>query len=264
MLSSHSCHTGSSEITHIIPLSKWVRLFCSQKWSCHVWYSGEVYEVRGSLKIPSPWLQLRTLGELRQLLWVLLCNSIISNLSECGWRQIYSLLLIEFVADATKNQSNMFEKKDKRKLMFPVGAAQTMAGIPYSYWRLKFCYWRYRPTKVCLHQPSPVDHGGTEDLFLALFHICCQGRTGITFRVRTPTDTLLLRNSGLFCSMSLSGQVLILNTWLMVSNQVPGAVSIVGIICQALNILCESQGFNVHFANVYLEAIDFVSIRYSV
>ncbi|KAJ7901884.1 DUF300-domain-containing protein [Mycena olivaceomarginata] len=38
------------------------------------------------------------------------------------------------------------------------------------------------------------------------------------------------------------------------------AVSIAGIITQALNVLCESEGFNVHFANVYLEAIDFVSI----
>jgi len=38
------------------------------------------------------------------------------------------------------------------------------------------------------------------------------------------------------------------------------AVSIAGIICQALNVLCESEGFNVHFANVYLEAVDFVSI----
>ncbi|KAJ7346676.1 organic solute transporter Ostalpha-domain-containing protein [Mycena albidolilacea] len=38
------------------------------------------------------------------------------------------------------------------------------------------------------------------------------------------------------------------------------AVSIAGIITQALNILCESEGFNVHFANVYLEAVDFVSI----
>jgi len=38
-------------------------------------------------------------------------------------------------------------------------------------------------------------------------------------------------------------------------------VSIVGIICQALSILCESEGFNAHFASVYLEAVDFVSIR---
>ncbi|KAF8200775.1 DUF300-domain-containing protein [Pholiota molesta] len=37
-------------------------------------------------------------------------------------------------------------------------------------------------------------------------------------------------------------------------------ISIIGIICEALNILCESQGFNSHFANVYLEAIDFVTI----
>ncbi|KAF8906499.1 organic solute transporter Ostalpha-domain-containing protein [Gymnopilus junonius] len=38
------------------------------------------------------------------------------------------------------------------------------------------------------------------------------------------------------------------------------AVSLVGIICQALGVLCESQGFDAHFANVYLEAVDFVSI----
>ncbi|KAJ3805214.1 DUF300-domain-containing protein [Lentinula lateritia] len=38
------------------------------------------------------------------------------------------------------------------------------------------------------------------------------------------------------------------------------AISITGIICQAFNVLCESSGFSVHFANVYLEAIDFVTI----
>jgi len=38
------------------------------------------------------------------------------------------------------------------------------------------------------------------------------------------------------------------------------AVSIAGIITQAFNVLCESAGYSVHFANVYLEAVDFVSI----
>jgi len=38
------------------------------------------------------------------------------------------------------------------------------------------------------------------------------------------------------------------------------AVSIAGIVTQALGVLCESQGFDIHFANVYLEAVDFVSI----
>ncbi|KAG9221087.1 hypothetical protein CCMSSC00406_0005474 [Pleurotus cornucopiae] len=37
-------------------------------------------------------------------------------------------------------------------------------------------------------------------------------------------------------------------------------VSIVGIICQAAGVLCESQGFDARYANVYLESIDFVSI----
>jgi len=41
------------------------------------------------------------------------------------------------------------------------------------------------------------------------------------------------------------------------------AVSITGIICEAYGVLCESGGFglnSIHFANLYLQAIDFVSI----
>lgn len=38
------------------------------------------------------------------------------------------------------------------------------------------------------------------------------------------------------------------------------AVSIAGIICEAFDVLCESE-WSVHFAGVYLEAVDFVSIR---
>ncbi|KAJ7072280.1 DUF300-domain-containing protein [Mycena amicta] len=37
-------------------------------------------------------------------------------------------------------------------------------------------------------------------------------------------------------------------------------VSIAGIVCQAFNVLCDSASFNPHFANVYLEAVDFASI----
>ncbi|KAJ7127945.1 organic solute transporter Ostalpha-domain-containing protein [Mycena epipterygia] len=38
------------------------------------------------------------------------------------------------------------------------------------------------------------------------------------------------------------------------------AVSVAGIVCQKLGILCDSEGFNPHFASVYLSAVDFVSI----
>jgi len=38
-------------------------------------------------------------------------------------------------------------------------------------------------------------------------------------------------------------------------------VSIVGIACESYNVLCAISGFNLHFANVYLEVIDPVSIR---
>ena len=40
------------------------------------------------------------------------------------------------------------------------------------------------------------------------------------------------------------------------------AVSIAGIICQHYNVLCASGPFSVHFAEVYLESADFISIRY--
>ncbi|KAK2467699.1 hypothetical protein APHAL10511_000293 [Amanita phalloides] len=36
--------------------------------------------------------------------------------------------------------------------------------------------------------------------------------------------------------------------------------SIVGIICERLNVLCEAAGFNVHFAKVWIEGVNFVSI----
>lgn len=38
------------------------------------------------------------------------------------------------------------------------------------------------------------------------------------------------------------------------------AVSIAGMICQHYNVLCASGPFSVHFAEVYLESVDFVSI----
>lgn len=37
-------------------------------------------------------------------------------------------------------------------------------------------------------------------------------------------------------------------------------VSIVAIICQKYNVLCENGGFSIHFAYAYLEFVDFVSI----
>jgi len=36
--------------------------------------------------------------------------------------------------------------------------------------------------------------------------------------------------------------------------------SIAGIVCEALGVLCSTAGFNVHYANVWIEAIEFVSI----
>ncbi len=40
------------------------------------------------------------------------------------------------------------------------------------------------------------------------------------------------------------------------------AITIAGIICQHYNVLCASGPFSVHYAEVYLDAIDFVSISY--
>jgi hypothetical protein len=41
------------------------------------------------------------------------------------------------------------------------------------------------------------------------------------------------------------------------------AVSIAGVICEKLGVLCESQGHNPHFASFYLSVVDFVSITYA-
>ncbi|KAF8345870.1 organic solute transporter Ostalpha-domain-containing protein [Amanita rubescens] len=38
------------------------------------------------------------------------------------------------------------------------------------------------------------------------------------------------------------------------------AITLIAIICQASGVLCESQSYNFHFASVYLDAIDFVSV----
>ncbi len=39
-------------------------------------------------------------------------------------------------------------------------------------------------------------------------------------------------------------------------------VSIVGVVCEKFKVLCESEGFDYHYANVYLEVVDFISITY--
>lgn len=38
-------------------------------------------------------------------------------------------------------------------------------------------------------------------------------------------------------------------------------ISVLGIIAQATGYLCDSQSFNRHYASVYLNSIDFVSVR---
>jgi hypothetical protein len=38
------------------------------------------------------------------------------------------------------------------------------------------------------------------------------------------------------------------------------AISIAGIVCEKFNVLCASGSYSIHFAEVYLEAIDFFSI----
>lgn len=43
----------------------------------------------------------------------------------------------------------------------------------------------------------------------------------------------------------------------------PPAISVAGIISQAFGVLC-TQSYSPHFAQVYLTAIDFVSIRYAI
>lgn len=39
-------------------------------------------------------------------------------------------------------------------------------------------------------------------------------------------------------------------------------VTVIGCICQAYNVYCESEGFDWHYANAYLEVVDFISISW--
>jgi hypothetical protein len=39
-------------------------------------------------------------------------------------------------------------------------------------------------------------------------------------------------------------------------------ITIAGIICQHYNVLCVSGPFGIHYAEIYLDSIDFVSISY--
>lgn len=40
------------------------------------------------------------------------------------------------------------------------------------------------------------------------------------------------------------------------------AISIAGIICQYYGVLCASGSYSIHYAAVYLDSVDFVSVRY--
>ena len=42
------------------------------------------------------------------------------------------------------------------------------------------------------------------------------------------------------------------------------AISIAGVITEAYGVLCESGSYSIFFAAVYLDSIDFVSIRYGL
>ncbi|KAF7361848.1 hypothetical protein MVEN_00529300 [Mycena venus] len=87
-----------------------------------------------------------------------------------------------------------------------------------------------------------------------LFPFCC-------VRYRPTKVVLIFRNIYPFLNPTLIG----LFHWSVLQYVIfRPAVSIAGIITQALNVLCESEGFSIHYANVYLEAIDFVSISFAL
>ena len=67
--------------------------------------------------------------------------------------------------------------------------------------------------------------------------------------------------SGPSCNMCSSGQVCHSNVNDNSVNSFLTAITLIAIICQATGVLCESQSYNFHFASVYLDAIDFVSVR---
>ncbi|KAI3618884.1 transmembrane protein 184c [Moniliophthora roreri] len=63
-----------------------------------------------------------------------------------------------------------------------------------------------------------------------------------------------------FCRVSAPDFIIIISCVVGDIDQQNIAASITGIICEKLGVLCEAAGFDAHWANVYIEAIDFVSI----
>ncbi|KAJ7924863.1 hypothetical protein B0H13DRAFT_1163672 [Mycena leptocephala] len=87
---------------------------------------------------------------------------------------------------------------------------------------IPFCCWRYRPTKV-------FDY-----IFSFVVIILIPNQAYFMYTIKWAVLQYVI---------------------------VRPAVSIAGIVCQAFNVLCESESFSVKYANVYLEAVDFASIR---
>lgn len=148
-----------------------------------------------------------------------------------------SLLLIEYVAATALNHDaeNAIARKDKRPLPLPVS--------------LVLCNSCSDSWMLVLLLAIPANEGNktilicTSDeltFWVGLLHVYYQmGCTSVCYcSPRYPISDYFSANANLFA-----------------------AVSIAGIICEKLNVLCDSSGFDVHFANVYLEAVDFVSIR---
>jgi hypothetical protein len=141
-----------------------------------------------------------------------------------------SLLLIEYVAATAVGHSaeNAIQRKDKRNLPIPVRIV--------FYLRFSLKLMRHFRLLVLLLEISP-----NKSMLLLFIPI-------LSINVRP------LRQPYFMYTVK----------WAVMQYVVlRPMVSITGIVCQVYGVLCESAGFNIdaiHFANIYLEAIDFVSI----
>ena len=172
----------------------------------------------------------------------------------------HRLLLIEYVAETGSGHSAVkaIERKDKRPLPIPVNFALSLLPITLKYFgsfvagdtvrqRLTLCSMLPYTLLTC---SSLIRHTS-----------CTPSRYDRPYHP-SRQHHLNFDCSGLSYNTWSFGQVISFNLFLEKMLSSHKAASIAGIICEALNVLCNSGPYSVHFADVYLEVIDFISIRY--
>lgn len=167
--------------------------------------------------------------------------------------------MIEFVSATASghNAELAIARKDKRPLPLPVSELCQSSAAQHPF-RLRF-------SSVV----GDIDLPRQAQIFFALYPVVLTYALTVLFYVHRQGEhpRLSLKTfqpiefSGVFSNMLSSAHVSLCSVLESFTSTNHLVVSIIGIVCQKYNVLCETAGFNPHFASVYLQSVDFVSIR---